>query len=563
MAAQALYRKWRSQDFAEVVGQEHVTLTLRNALRDGRMSHAYLFTGPRGTGKTSTARILAKAINCLDPDPAARPCNTCSICVAITEGRQLDLIEIDAASNRGIDEIRDLREKIGFRPNEARYKVYIIDEVHMLTKEAFNALLKTLEEPPPHAIFVLATTEPDRVPETVRSRCQRFDFRRIPTAEIVGHLEEILGSESGKAEPEALVAIARRATGSMRDAVSLLDQLLSYGDDTLTLARVERVLGLVNAQTIGKLVDCIAANDTAGGLVLLNSLVAEGVELGQLVDQIVAYLRAVLFTRMAHTPELLDLPQDVIPIVVRQAAAFTPAALLAAVREFTEARGALRDQVPGVPQLPIELAFLRAAAATSAPVTAVAPASAVPAATAPVVSTAQAVHTAPTAAASASPVMPSAPAARSAQPAPPSEPATTTRAAETRPAAALPNNELRQAVQANWEPFLGMAGKRCGIPVQAALRSVKEIETVGDAIILRFSHTFSRDLVNRPEHRSQVEALWEELLKARVQVRCALVGETVAAPSSAASSQAAPRAQNDDDAFLDDARNLGAVVKKL
>ena len=524
MAAQALYRKWRSQDFAEVVGQEHVTLTLRNALRDGRMSHAYLFTGPRGTGKTSTARILAKAINCLDPDPAARPCNTCSICIAITEGRQLDLIEIDAASNRGIDEIRDLREKIGFRPNETRYKVYIIDEVHMLTKEAFNALLKTLEEPPPHAIFILATTEPDRVPETVRSRCQRFDFRRIPTGEIVGHLEEILGSESGKAEPEALVAIARRATGSMRDAVSLLDQLLSYGDDTLTLARVERVLGLVNAQTIGKLVDCIASNDTAGGLTLLNSLVAEGVELGQLVDQIVAYLRAVLFTRMARTPELLDLPQDVIPIVVRQAAAFTPAALLAAVREFTEARGALRDQVPGVPQLPIELAFLRAAAATSAPVAAVTPAAAAPAATAPVVSTAPAIHAAPAASGT-----PSAPVARSA---PPSEPTTTARPTEARPAAALPDNELRQAVQANWEPFLGMAGKRCGIPVQAALRSVKEIETVGDAIILRFSHTFSRDLVNRQENRSQVEALWEGLLKARVQVRCALVGETVAAPAS-------------------------------
>ncbi|MCU0501919.1 MAG: DNA polymerase III subunit gamma/tau [Anaerolineae bacterium] len=564
MAAQALYRKWRSQDFAEVVGQEHVTLTLRNALREGRLSHAYLFTGPRGTGKTSTARILAKAINCLDPDLAARPCNTCSICTAITEGRQLDLIEIDAASNRGIDEIRDLREKIGFRPNEARYKVYIIDEVHMLTKEAFNALLKTLEEPPPHAIFVLATTEPDRVPETVRSRCQRFDFRRIPTGEIVEHLAAILTDEGGKAEPEALVAIARRATGSMRDAVSLLDQLLSYGDDTLTLARVERVLGLVNAQTVGKLVDCIAANDTAGGLALLNSLVAEGVELGQLVDQIVAYLRAVLFTRMARTPELLDLPQDVIPTVVRQAAAFSPAALLAAVREFTEARGALRDQVPGVPQLPIELAFLRAAVAACAPATvtpatgapaAGAPVAAVaPAATAPVVSAAPAVHTTTAATASVSP------------PAPPSAPAT--RPAEARPAAVLPNNELRQAVQANWEPFLSMAGKRCGIPVQAALRSVKEIETAGDAVVLRFAHTFSRDLVNRPEHRSQVEALWEELLKARVQVRCALVGETVAAPVPTASSQAAPGQrsglpQSDDDAFLDDARSLGAVVKKL
>ena len=266
MAAQALYRKWRSQDFAEVVGQEHVTLTLRNALREGRMSHAYLFTGPTRHGQDMTARILAKAINCLDPDPAARPCNTCSICIAITEGRQLDLIEIDGASNRGIEEIRDPREGRLFGPTESRYKVYIIDEVHMLTKEAFNALLKTLEEPPPHVKFVLATTEPDRVPETVRSRCQRFDFRRIPTGEIVGHLEEISGSERGKAEPEALVADRPGALpAACAHAVSLLDQLLSYGDDTLTLAGVDRVLGLVNAQTIGKLVDCIAANDTAGG----------------------------------------------------------------------------------------------------------------------------------------------------------------------------------------------------------------------------------------------------------------------------------------------------------
>ena len=262
----------------------------------------------------------------------------CRICLAITEGRQLDLIEIDAASNRGIDEIRDLREKIGFRPNEARYKIYIIDEVHMLTKEAFNALLKTLEEPPPHAVFVLATTEPDRVPETVRSRCQRFDFRRIPTGEIVEHLAEILKAEGSEADTEALVAIARRSTGSMRDAVSLLDQLLSYGDARLTLARVEGVLGLVNAQTIGRLTDFLAAHDAAGGLALINHLVADGVELGQLVDQIVAYLRGVLFMRVARAPEQLDLPQDVVAMMGRQAETLTPAAILTALREFTEAR---------------------------------------------------------------------------------------------------------------------------------------------------------------------------------------------------------------------------------
>ena len=178
--AQVLYRKWRSQTFDEVVGQEHVTQTLRNALRDGRTAHAYLFTGPRGTGKTSTARLLAKAVNCLDPDPANRPDNTCNICLSISNGSLLDLIEIDAASNRGIDEIRDLRDRVHFSPSQARYKVYVIDEVHMLTPEAFNALLKTLEEPPPHVIFVLATTEPHKIPDTVLSRCQRFDFRRIP-----------------------------------------------------------------------------------------------------------------------------------------------------------------------------------------------------------------------------------------------------------------------------------------------------------------------------------------------------------------------------------------------
>ncbi len=360
MAAQALYRKWRSQNFDEVIGQEHVTLTLRNALREGRMSHAYLFTGPRGTGKTSTARILAKAINCLADAVSDRPDNQCRICAAITAGNLLDLIEIDAASNRGIDEIRELRERISFRPNEARYKVYIIDEVHMLTKEAFNALLKTLEEPPEHAVFILATTEPERVPETVRPRCQRFDFRRIPTDEIVGHLQGVLAEEGRQAAPEALVAIARRSTGSMRDAISLVDQLLSYGDDVLDLARVERVLGLVDATAIARLGDSLANRDAAGGLQLIGRMVADGVELGQLVDQIVAYLRGVLFIRITQASDAVDVAADIRTAMTRQAGQLDTATLLGALRAFMEARGDLRDQVPGVPQLPIELAFLRA-----------------------------------------------------------------------------------------------------------------------------------------------------------------------------------------------------------
>ena len=240
--AQALYRKWRPQTFSEVSGQEHVLQTLRNAIASGRIAHAYLFSGPRGTGKTTMARLVAKAVNCTNPDLTQRPDNTCPICTAISDGRLLDLIELDAASNRGIDEIRDLRDKINFAPGQARYKVYIIDEVHMLTEPAFNALLKTLEEPPPHAIFVLATTDPQKVPATIVSRCQPFAFRRLTLSEIVSRLQHLVDEEGLHAEPEALSLIARQATGSMRDAVSLLDQLAAGGAE-ITVERAQAALG--------------------------------------------------------------------------------------------------------------------------------------------------------------------------------------------------------------------------------------------------------------------------------------------------------------------------------
>jgi DNA polymerase-3 subunit gamma/tau len=555
MAAQALYRRWRSQTFEDLVGQEHVTVTLRNALRDGRMSHAYLFTGPRGTGKTSTARVLAKAVNCLAEDEAARPCNRCRICTAIMEGRQLDLIEIDAASNRGIDEIRDLREKINFRPNEARYKVYIIDEVHMLTKEAFNALLKTLEEPPPHAVFVLATTEPDRVPETVRSRCQRFDFRRIPTSEIVEHLARILEQERAKAAPEALVAVARRATGSMRDAISLLDQLLSYGDEVLELARVESVLGLVDAHTIGGLVDFMATGDVAAGLSLINSLVADGVELGELVDQIVAYLRGVLFVAVTRAPASLDVPQDIAEMMTRQARVLSVPFLLNALREFIGIRVLLRDQVPGVPQLPIEMAFLRSVLPAAAP--------AQP-------STAAAAEPTPSA---ASVQLPAAEPAAGSRPAPPiaGSPAST-RIPAAQPAAqvredisaAEPGGDVGDLARANWNRFLALAGKQCGMKVQAALRSVREVGAVGQTIVLQFAHTFARDLVNELANRSQVEALWEEILGRKAEVRCIVVGESLVASSAApAAPSTTAKPQDDEETLLSEAQKLGAVIKPI
>ncbi len=362
MAAQALYRKWRSQTFEEVIGQEHVTRTLRNALRERRLAHAYLFAGPRGTGKTSTARILAKTVNCL-AEPDERPCNQCRICQAITEGRLLDLVEIDAASNTSVDDVRDLRDKVGFRPNEARMKFYIIDEVHMLSNSAFNALLKTLEEPPPHVVFVLCTTEPHRIPATVLSRCQRFDFHRISTADIAAHLARIVAAEGYEAEPEALDLIARTATGSMRDAVSLLDQIIAYGEKLITVAQVRDVLGTVHEQTIGEWIDTLARRDVPAGLALLNRFIVEGAEPRELTRQVLSYLRGLLLLKVGGDASLLDIDADTLKQMREIAGRFSTPDLVRALRQFSQAAVELRSSLQ--PQLSLELAFVEAAMSAS------------------------------------------------------------------------------------------------------------------------------------------------------------------------------------------------------
>ena len=357
MTAQALYRKWRPATFDEVVGQEHVTRTLRNAIASGHISHAYLFAGPRGTGKTSVARILAKAVNCLAEDPAARPDNTCPMCRAIQEGRLLDLIEIDAASNTGVDDVRDLRDKINFAPTEARYKVYIIDEVHMLSTAAFNALLKTLEEPPPHAIFVLATTEAHKIPATVLSRCQRFDFRRLPLADIVSHLTALVQREGVQVEPEALMLIARQATGSLRDAISLLDQLISAPGDTITLAQAQAVLGTATSQAVEQLADAWLRNDAALGLHLINTAVDRGADARQLARQVVEYLRGLLLIKLGGDSHLIDAPAEARQVMEEQARRAQVPRLVAAIRQFNEALQELKGGWQ--PQLPLELAFVQ------------------------------------------------------------------------------------------------------------------------------------------------------------------------------------------------------------
>ncbi|MGQ9593555.1 MAG: DNA polymerase III subunit gamma/tau, partial [Anaerolineae bacterium] len=332
MASLALYRKYRPQTFEEVIGQEHVTRTLRNALQDGRIVHAYLFAGPRGTGKTTTARLLAKAVNCLEEDLAARPCNRCAICQAINEGHLLDLIEIDAASNRGIDEIREIRERVNFRPNEARYKVYVVDEVHMLTEHAFNALLKTLEEPPPHALFVLATTDPQKVPATVLSRCQRFDFRRVPLNLLVEHLAKIARAEGVEVEPAALDLIARQATGSVRDAVSLLDQLVAFCEGRVAVKDVEVVLGSVPTAVVSGLVEALLARDVARMLRLVDDLSRSGTDLAYAARSLVEYLRGLLLLRVGGEARLLNRAPEEVAAMQEQARRASAADLLRWVR---------------------------------------------------------------------------------------------------------------------------------------------------------------------------------------------------------------------------------------
>ena len=366
MTAQALYRRWRPQQFEDVLGQQHVTQTLRNALRGDRLGHAYLFTGPRGTGKTTIARILAKAACCLAENPADRPCNACSLCTAITEGRCLDVIEIDAASNTGVDDVRDLRDKIGFSPNEARYKVYIIDEVHMLSTAAFNALLKTLEEPPAHALFILATTEPHKIPATILSRCQRHDLRRVSLSQATAKLAEMCAAEGAGADAAALDLIARSGTGSLRDAESLLDQLLASGEP-ITLEAVREVLGTPPDEAVAALIDALIDRDAGAGLRQINQALDRGADAKQLLDRLLDQLRSMLLLQTGLDPELLDLPAEQLERLRAQAQRLPAQQLVPIIHRFNAAPPAANRGLPG---LPLELALVESVLALSAPVVA-------------------------------------------------------------------------------------------------------------------------------------------------------------------------------------------------
>jgi DNA polymerase-3 subunit gamma/tau len=298
MAYTALYRVWRPQTFGDIVGQAHVTRALRNAVREGRLSHAYLFNGPRGTGKTSAAKIMAKAVNCQQP-VEGEPCNRCKSCEAISSGLVTDVLEIDAASNRGVEEIRDIRERVKFAPSDVSYKVYIIDEVHMLTTEAFNALLKTLEEPPPHVLFILATTEPHKLPATIISRCQRFDFHRIPLGEIVGRLRQICEAQQVEAEDQALQLVAKVAEGGMRDALSLLDQAISFGGGAVKAADILQITGAVSQTYFSTLAKFIIEGNVTAVMEQFDQIMVQGKDPEQFLHDFLYYYRDMLLLKTA------------------------------------------------------------------------------------------------------------------------------------------------------------------------------------------------------------------------------------------------------------------------
>jgi len=341
MAYQSLYRKYRSRDFGDLVGQHHVTQTLANAIASGRVAHAYLFCGPRGTGKTSTARVLAKALNCVD-GPTATPCDVCAYCQSIRQGSAMDVVEIDAASNRNIDDIRQLREQVNYPPVELRYKFYIVDEVHQLTRDSFNAFLKTLEEPPAHVIFVLCTTDPHQLPATILSRCQRFDFHRITQQDIVERMRWIVGQEEWTVEEEALQLVARTANGGMRDALSLLDQAAAFAGPHITAQHVREILGGIDLELLLDFSDRVIHRDANGLFALIERLMAEGKDVPQLVSELILHWRNLLRVTIGGAEVMVELAPEQRRRLAEQARATDQTAIMRAITLLCEAENELR-----------------------------------------------------------------------------------------------------------------------------------------------------------------------------------------------------------------------------
>jgi DNA polymerase-3 subunit gamma/tau len=538
--AQALYRKWRPQSFDDVVGQEHVTTTLKNQIATGRIGHAYLFVGSRGCGKTTSARILAKEVNIAELDAKRAE----QIGDAISEGRSLDVIEIDAASHTGVDAMRDILDKVNFQPNELRYKVYIVDEVHMLSTAAFNAMLKTLEEPPPHVIFILATTDPQKIPATVLSRCQRFTFKRVPVEKIVGRLRHLCDEEGIEADETALRLIARYATGSLRDAVSLLDQLASSNSMRITAGDVREALGATDAATVKALTEGIAARDVSAGFEAIQGAVDQGADARQIARQMVEYLRALMQVKVStgQTSSGGDLSEAERIELAGHADKLSMAHLSRAVRAFSEAINEMRGTTDA--QLPLEMAYLDCVVSADVMPAASASASAAEAK--------RSVPPAPTAKSAGfgtepektSPIVSTAPKAG-----PAIVPATATTA--TLSTLTLPGDAggglTFEALNTQWQQFVREVNSVNKI-VAALLRSCDLSAVTGNLVTLRAHHDIPYSRLQDPKNKATVISVLNRMFNGKYELRVYV-------------NQADKDVDPDDDPVLKAAKKLGGTVR--
>jgi DNA polymerase-3 subunit gamma/tau len=482
MAYQALYRSWRPQNFRGLIGQDHIRVILENALSQGKIGHAYLFSGPRGTGKTSTAKIFAKAVNC-DDLKDGQPCGRCESCLAIGGGYSMDVLEIDAASNRGIEEIRDLKEKINFIPAHGKYKVYIIDEVHMLTMEAFNALLKTLEEPPAHVIFMLATTEAHKLPATVLSRCQRFDFRKISLPVIEGYLREMALSLNLDLEPGAAALIAKKAEGSLRDAISLLDQCIGRDQAVLTAETVYQILGMVRQEALGGLVQAMIENDGGALLTRLDALMTEGIEPMQILKDMMECLRNLMMIKICGDQTALvalaDADRDQMLAQARNISLLSLQSMIGRLSK-AEADGRWRGNV----RFMLEALLVELTIGLHAPVAPAAPA-------------APAVSVAPAAPAATAPTAP-APTAPASKPSPPDG----------------------GRLFPEWPQVLEQVRERKKT-LHAFLMAIVDAEYEDDLLNLTFKegHTFHKEQTELPDNQRLIEDVLNQVLGRPVQIR--------------------------------------------